>query len=160
MRRAWAFGAAAAVLALLLAAQPLLLSRPPALLIPGLADFRPAWNHGVSFSLFSQQTQAGRFLLLAALALLSLGVAVMAWRATSRLNAVALGLVLGGALGNLADRIRFDGAVFDFLFLHLGRVPLFVCNLPDIAISVGAALWAAEAFFRRQGDAEKGPPPL
>ena len=149
MTRALAFATAAATLALLLAVQPLLLSQPPAILIPGLADFRPAWNRGVSFSLFTQDTQAGRHVLMAALAALSLGVAAFAWRATSRLNAVALGLVLGGALGNLIDRVRFEGAVFDFLLLHLGAMPLFVCNLPDIAISAGAILWLAEAMLQK-----------
>jgi signal peptidase II len=145
--RAWAFGVAAVTLAALVAAQPLLLNRPPALLIPGLADFRPAWNRGVSFSLFTQDSQTGRILLMAALALLSAGVAFYAWRASSRLNAIAFGLILGGALGNLIDRARFEGAVFDFLFLHVGRWPLFVCNLPDIAISAGVVLLFVEALL-------------
>ena len=145
--RVWAFGVAAVTLAALVAAQPLLLNRPPALLIPGLADFRPAWNRGVSFSLFTQDSQTGRMMLMAALALLSAGVAFYAWRATSRLNAIAFGLILGGALGNLIDRARFEGAVFDFLFLHLGAMPLFVCNLPDIAISAGVVLLFVEALL-------------
>ena len=147
MKRALAFGIAAVTLAVLLVAQPLLLSRAPAILIPGLAEFRPAWNRGVSFSLFTQDSATGRILLMAALSALSLGVAVFAWRATSRLNAAAYGLLLGGALGNLIDRARFDGAVFDFLYLHLGGLPLFICNLPDIAISAGVVLLLAEAFF-------------
>jgi signal peptidase II len=143
--RFWAFGTAAATLAVCLLVQPLLLGRAPAVLIPGLADFEPAWNRGVSFSLFAQDSETGRALLMVALVALSIGVAVFAWRASSRLNAAAFGLVLGGALGNLIDRARFDGAVFDFLFLHLGRLPLFVCNLPDIAISAGVVLLFADA---------------
>ena len=121
---------------------------PEAVIIPGLADFQPAWNHGVSFSLFTQNSETGRYILIAVLAVISAAVAVMAWKAAHRLSAIAYGLVLAGALGNLVDRVRF-GAVFDFLFLHLGRTPLFVCNLPDIAISAGVLLLFAEALLER-----------
>jgi signal peptidase II len=86
--------------------------------------------------------------LMALTAAVSVGAAVMVWLATHRLSAVAYGLVLGGGLGNLIDRARF-GAVFDFLSLHLGGLPLFVCNLPDIAISAGFVLWFAQALLAR-----------
>jgi signal peptidase II len=117
-------------------------------LIPGLADFRPAWNRGVSFSLFVQNTDTGRHLLMAVLSVITIGVLILAWRAQNRLAAIALGLVLGGALGNLLDRGVYGG-VFDFLALHLGSVPLFVCNIPDIAISAGALLLVAETLMVR-----------
>jgi signal peptidase II len=145
-RRALGLGTAAIAFAAEWAAQPFLMARPPAMLIPGLADFRPALNRGVSFSLFAQDSDSGRYVLMAVVAAISAAVAVAVWRAASRLSAVAYGLVLGGALGNLADRARFGG-VFDFLSLHLGRVPLFICNLPDIAISAGVVLLFAEAFL-------------
>jgi signal peptidase II len=147
--RLLAFGLAAATLAANLAAQPLLMHLPPAGVIPGLADFHPIWNGGGSFGLFAQDSDNGRYLLMAALAMLSAGVAVAAWRwSASRFLAAAYGLVLGGALGNLADRARFHGAVFDFLSLHLGSQPLFVCNFPDIAISAGAVLFLAGEVIR------------
>jgi lipoprotein signal peptidase len=50
--------------------------------------------------------------------------------------AVAIGLIIGGALGNLVDRYLY-GAVFDFLVIRLGEITLFVCNLADIAITLG-----------------------
>ncbi len=118
-------------------------------LIPGLADFSPAWNRGVSFSLLVQDTDTGRHLLMAALSIITIGVLLFAWRARNRLTAVALGLVLGGALGNLLDRGLYGGGVFDFLALHLGSVPLFVCNIADIAISAGAVLLVAETLLVR-----------
>lgn len=118
-------------------------------LIPGLADFHPALNHGVSFSLFVQNTERGRYLLMAVLSIIVIGVLVMAWQSRNRLNATALGLVLGGAAGNLLDRILYGGGVFDFLALHLGSVPLFVCNFSDIAISAGVVLLAAEALLTK-----------
>jgi len=114
-------------------------------LIAGLADFRPAWNNGVSFGLFAQSTDTGCYLLIAALTVISIVVAVMAWRAPNFLAAAAFGLVLGGALGNLWDRGRYC-AVFDYLSLHLGNVPLFVCNFADIAISVGVLLLALDSL--------------
>ena len=121
-----------------------------AVLIAGLADFRPAWNNGVSFSLLAQDGATGRYLLMALLGVVTAGVFVVMWRATSRLSAAGLGLIAGGAMGNLLDRIRYDGAVFDFLALHLGRMPLFVCNLPDIFISAGVVLLLAESLFAKQ----------
>ena len=148
--RALGFGTAAAAFAAEWAAQPFLMAWPPGVIIPGLADFRPAWNRGVSFSLFTQDGDTGRYVLMAAIAAISAGVVVAMWRASSRLSSVAYGLVLGGALGNLADR-AFHGAVFDYLFLHLGQLPLFVCNFPDIAISAGVALLIAESLFVKDG---------
>ena len=153
--RLLAFGLAAATLAANLLVQLPLTHLPPAIIIPGLADFHPIWNRGVSFGLFAQDSDTGRTLLMAALAVLSAGVAVAAWRlSVSRLSATAYGVVLGGALGNLADRVRFHGAVFDYLFLHLGAVSLFVCNFSDIAISGGFALLLADGLLaERRGSA-------
>ena len=148
--RPLAFGLAVATLIANLAVQPLLMHLHPATLIPGLADFYPAWNRGVSFSLFTQDSQTGRIMLIMVLVVLSAGLAVAAWRwSTNRLSAIAYGLALGGALGNLADRMRFSGAVFDFLSLHLGSLSLFICNLPDIAISAGFVLLVAESLFAK-----------
>ena len=121
-------------------------------LIPGLADFAPTFNRGVSFGLLAQNSPAGCHMLIALLVAITLGVAIMAWRATTLIASAAYGLILGGALGNLFDRL-FNGpacAVFDFLALHLGKIPLFVCNFPDIAISAGVVLLLVEALFTKQ----------
>ena len=120
-----------------------------AVLIPGLLDYAQVWNRGVSFGLFRQDSDAGRYFLIAVLAAIAIGVSILAWRATNRLTAAAYGLIVGGALGNLVDR-AFHGAVFDYLFLHLGRLPLFVCNFPDIAISAGVALLILESFLAKE----------
>jgi signal peptidase II len=117
-------------------------------IIPGLADFHHAWNRGVSFSLLTQSSDGGRYLLMAGLATISVVVAVMAWRSTTWWAAAGYGLILGGALGNLIDRAAYK-AVFDFLYLHLGDTPLFVCNFADIAISAGVVLLLAESLFAK-----------
>jgi len=124
-----------------------------AVLIPGLLDFSQVWNRGVSFGLFRQDGDIGRYFLIAVLAAIAIGVSVLAWRATNRLTAAAYGLIVGGALGNLADR-AVHGAVFDYLFLHLGRVPLFVCNFPDIAISAGVVLLIGESLLTKEAVAD------
>ena len=108
-------------------------------IIPGLADFHPVGNRCVSFSLFCQNSDTGQHLLMALLVVIIAVVTVLAWRATNRLAAAGFGLIIGGALGNLIDRV-FHGAVFDYLALHLGSVQLFVCNFSDIAISAGVLL--------------------
>jgi lipoprotein signal peptidase len=137
-----AFAGVALLLSLLIE-NMLMPVRARVVLFPGLLDFAQTWNRGVSFSLLWQNGDTGRYVLIAALAVVATGVGVLAWRAANGLAATGYGLIVGGALGNLVDRGLY-GAVFDYLFLHLGRVPLFVCNLPDIAISAGVILIVAE----------------
>jgi len=150
-RRTAAAGVAALALAANIVFQRFLMNggAEGRVLIPGLADFRPAWNRGVSFSLFVQDSALGWHLLVALLAVISAVVAVLMLRASSRLAAMGYALILGGALGNLRDRVLYDGAVFDFLALRLGRMPLFVCNLPDIFISAGAVLVLLDSLLER-----------
>jgi signal peptidase II len=141
--------AALAVLALLLnfaIERFLAAARAPLVLIPGLLDYAPTLNRGVSFGLLRQDSDTGRLTLIAVLAMVAAFVAFLAWRSANRLQATGYGLVVGGALGNLADRFR-GGAVFDYLFLHLGQVSLFVFNFSDAAISAGALVLAADAFL-------------
>ena len=118
-------------------------------LIPGLADFAPTFNRGVSFGLLAQNSPVGCRLLIALLVVIILAVAIMAWRASTLIASAGYGLILGGALGNLFDRLLNGAAcaVFDFLALHLGKIPLFVCNFPDIAISAGVVLLLADSLW-------------
>ena len=116
-------------------------------LIPGLADFRPTLNRGVSFGLLAPDSAVEFHFLIALLVTISIAVAVMAWRASTSIASAGFGFILGGALGNLFDRLLNDGAVFDFLDLHLGRLPLFVCNFADVAITAGVALLLVDQLF-------------
>jgi signal peptidase II len=89
--------------------------------------------------------EAAWILVLVALAI----TGAMAWwlaRAPSRLVAAALGLVIGGALGNVVDRIRF-GAVFDFVDLHVAGWHWPAFNVADAAIVAGAGLLLLDALF-------------
>ena len=100
----------------------------------GTLDLELSRNTGASFSLF----QGKAFVLVPVAAVLVAVLAVLAWRAPTAGRAAILGLILGGALGNLADRFfRGDhGAVVDFVALHFW--PTF--NVADASIVVGCVL--------------------
>ncbi len=133
-----------------------------ALELSGVFDLTMVWNPGVSFGLLS----AGSAIQVFGLVLFSLGLAgFMAWwlaRATRPLTALGLGLIIGGALGNVVDRALY-GAVVDFLdfsgpWLRVGGLDVgfpYVFNVADAAINVGVASlvadWALEERARRAG---------
>jgi signal peptidase II len=110
--------------------------------ISGVFDLSMVWNYGVSFGFLRAGDGIGQW----ALVLLQTGIAAVfaSWlRSASRpLTVWALGLVIGGALGNVVDRIRF-GAVVDFLDFSGMYFP-WVFNVADAAITVGAVLLAAD----------------
>lgn len=105
-----------------------------------------AWNTGVSFSMFNNLGSAGIYILSG----FSLFVALMllCWlkKEQSRYMQIALGLIIGGALGNVIDRLRF-GAVFDFLDVHVGFHHWPAFNLADSFICIGAVLVLASGLF-------------
>lgn len=112
-----------------------------------ILDFVLVWNRGVSFGVGNTPSiwsTIGFAAVAVAIVLVLLG-----WMARTRhaLLGLALGLIVGGAVGNLADRLRF-GAVVDFLYVHIGGFdwwPAF--NLADSAIVVGAVLLAIDSLF-------------
>ncbi|MBV8474614.1 MAG: signal peptidase II [Hyphomicrobiales bacterium] len=109
-------------------------------------NFTLRWNPGVSFSLFAQDTAAGRWMLLAVTAAVTVFLAVWLWRARSVLTCLGLGAIIGGALGNAYDRFAY-GAVADFLDLHLGARHFFVFNGADAAINIGVVLLILDGLF-------------
>ena len=103
------------------------------------------WNRGVSFGLF-QADDAGRWILAAFSLAVAAALALWARRVDRPVLATALGLVIGGAIGNLIDRVRL-GAVADFIDVSgLGFFP-WVFNVADSAISVGVILLIADSFI-------------
>jgi signal peptidase II len=115
-------------------------------LIPGFLDIRYMWNRGISFSLFWQSNEAGSLALSLCILGLTIAVLVYALRTDRPLLSGALGLIVGGAAGNLIDRVLYN-AVFDFLFVHIGAIHLFICNIGDILISCGFLGVAADALW-------------
>lgn len=107
--------------------------------------FSQVCNKGVSFGLFSSESLLGRLALILFSLVISGFVAQWLWTSRRLLPAIALGLILGGALGNVIDRALF-GHVFDFLdFSGLGFPWIF--NVADSGITVGVALLVADVFF-------------
>ena len=125
--------------------------RPPIHVLP-MFQLTMVWNPGVSFGLLRADSMTGRWVLV--LFALAVVVALGAWArgATRPLTAAALGLVMGGAIGNnLIDRVRF-GAVADFLDFHSLMFP-WIFSLADSSISVGVALLLLDSMFRPKADA-------
>jgi signal peptidase II len=119
------------------------------------------WNRGVTFGLLTSFGAWGH-LLLAALAI-AVVAALGVWlrRAESRMVAVALGAIAGGAIGNVIDRLRF-GAVVDFIDAHLstrwGDVHWYVFNLADAAIVCGVAALVIDSQWPRRAARAEGCP--
>ena len=121
-------------------------------------DLVLTWNTGISYGLFQQSGPFGQWALLA----LKLVAVVLLWiwlaRAGSRLTALSLGLIIGGALGNAVDRLAY-GAVFDFALFHITTATWsfrwYVFNLADVAIVAGVIGLLYESLFA--GHAAKAP---
>lgn len=117
-------------------------------------DFTLVHNYGVSLGLFQADSPLGRWILVAVTALIAAIVTRWLWTEKSRSDAVGLGLILGGAVGNILDRIRL-GHVTDFLDLHFGEFrPFLVFNIADAAITIGVLILLARAFLAK-GDGNK-----
>ena len=107
-------------------------------------------NPGISLGFLRADSETARWLLVAMTAAIAAGVLSWMWREGRRWDQAALGLVLGGALGNILDRVRL-GYVIDYADLHFGEwSPFLVFNLADAAISAGVIALLARAFLVRE----------
>lgn len=120
--------------------------------IASFFDLVMVWNTGVSYGLLSTHVQEW-------LIALSVGIAALLWMwacgARSALAAAALGMVIGGALGNAADRLA-RGAVADFFFFHYQSFSWYVFNVADIAIVAGVALLMYDSVVMGERDNRRG----
>lgn len=116
-------------------------------------DLRWVENYGVSMGFLVAGSNAERWMLVGMTGLIAAAIVVWIWREKARADIVALGLVLGGAIGNIADRSRL-GYVADFLDLHIGNWhPFLVFNVADAAITIGVLLLVVRALFVRESKA-------
>ncbi|MDQ8755689.1 signal peptidase II [Sphingosinicella sp. LHD-64] len=136
---------------------PLNLENQPGQTISITSFFDLHWveNTGVSLGLLSAGSEGGRWLLVAMTAGIALFVAIWLWRERRRDDSIALAMILGGALGNILDRVRF-GYVVDFADLHFGEWrPFLVFNVADAAITIGVLLLLVRALLMRDGKDKK-----
>lgn len=106
-------------------------------------------NFGVSMGFFHADSVTMRWALVAMTVAISIFVAVWMWREKARDDVIALGMVLGGAVGNIADRMRL-GYVVDYADLHIGSWrPFLIFNLADAAITIGVLILLARAILLR-----------
>ena len=103
-------------------------------------------NQGVTFGLFKAGGGWGPLLLVAVAVAIVAALGVWLRRAESRLVAVSLGAIAGGALGNVLDRLRF-GWVVDFIHFHVGGWSWYVFNVADAAIVCGVAALVLEGLL-------------
>jgi signal peptidase II len=95
-----------------------------------------AWNRGISYGLFQQDGDLGRWLLVVISFVAAIWLGRWMWRETRRLTVVSLALIVGGALGN----------GLDFVHLHHGSLSWYIFNIADAAIVVGVAALLYESF--------------
>ena len=120
--------------------------------------FTRTHNFGVSLGMFTAQSAEMRLALIAVTGLIALAVAIWMLREKALGDIAALGLVLGGALGNIVDRARL-GYVLDYADLHFGDFrPFLVFNVADAAITIGVLIVLARSLFMREKPAEPQSP--
>ncbi len=107
-------------------------------------------NYGVSMGFFHADSDLMRWALVVMTGAIASFVAIWMWRERNRDDVLALGLVLGGAIGNIIDRARL-GHVVDYADFHLGDWrPFLIFNLADAAITVGVLILLARAILLRE----------
>ena len=113
-------------------------------------DLVLAWNIGISFGWFQNDSQIAQIALMAIKAAAVIALAVWMARSRTVMATVALGLIIGGAIGNAIDRVAY-GAVVDFALFHLqiggNTFNWYVFNLADVAIVAGVAALLYDSFL-------------
>lgn len=116
-------------------------------------DIILTWNKGIGFGLLQAHSLWGKMLLIGIALAISTVLGIWLWRTTDKLLLISLSIIIGGAIGNIIDRLRF-GAVVDFIYVHvyiLGyHFPAF--NIADSAITVGVCLLLIESYVRKKSD--------
>jgi len=112
-------------------------------------DLVLAWNVGISFGWFQDDSQLAQIVLMIIKAVAVIVLAIWMARSRTQLATVALGLIIGGAIGNAIDRFAY-GAVLDFALFHLqfagNTFNWYVFNLADVAIVAGVAALLYDSF--------------
>lgn len=126
------------------------LARRGAVKVTPFFDLVLAWNIGISFGWLQNDSQAAQLALMAVKVLAVVALAIWMARSHTRLATIALGLIIGGAIGNSIDRLAY-GAVVDFALFHIeiggNTYNWYVFNLADVAIVAGVAGLLYDSFL-------------
>ena len=123
-----------------------LLKDQPEMVILPVFSLVTRYNTGISFSILATDHASGPWLFALLATLIALGLLIWLSQTADRVPAVGLAFVIGGAIGNVIDRVR-EGAVLDFLLFHWNELAWPAFNLADSAIFVGVALLIYDGVF-------------
>jgi signal peptidase II len=123
------------------------LQQPPRMIeVTSFFNLVLVWNWGISFGILNRESSLAPWLFVALAGAVSIALILWLRRVSRSFLALAVGLVLGGALGNLIDRLRFR-AVVDFLDFHAGSYHWPTFNIADSAITVGILCLAVHSLL-------------
>lgn len=117
-------------------------------------DIVLVWNRGISYGLFQQDSDWGRWGLVVITIIAAVALWIWSTRVTTKALAFSLALIIGGAIGNGIDRLVF-GAVFDFIHFHVGDFSWYVFNLADVWIVAGVVGLLYDSFRNGPNSAAK-----
>jgi signal peptidase II len=107
------------------------------------------WNYGVSFGMLNSAPEISTWLLPCVVTVIITGLLIWLFRIESLRQAIGLGFIIGGAIGNLIDRLHF-GAVADFLDFHIWGYHWPAFNIADSAITIGALTLVLDTLNTRE----------
>lgn len=126
-----------------------LMNPPRVIEITPFFNFVMWWNKGVTFGLFASAPGWGRWVMVVLALVIAVVLVIWLVKVNDKIPALGIGLVIGGAVGNVIDRTRF-GAVADFLDFHVGALHWPAFNLADATITIGVGLMLIDAFIERR----------
>ena len=131
----------------------LIFSPPRQIVLTSFLNLTPVWNSGISFGLFQNQQLVGKLIIPVLAVLVVLWLFFTLYELTA-LQRFAAGLIAGGAMGNVIDRLRFERVV-DFVDVHIGTYHWPAFNLADSAIFLGVVFWMYAIIVTAQPRGEK-----
>jgi signal peptidase II len=135
---------------------PIQLPQRGQIVLAPVLNLSMVWNRGVTFGLLTGFGAWGHLLLAGVAICVVAALGVWLRRAETRLAAIALGAIAGGAIGNVIDRLRY-GAVVDFIDAHIGDLHWYVFNLADAAIVCGVIALVIDSRWPRRAPADQSP---
>ena len=116
------------------------------IVITSFFKFIYTWNYGISFGMFSQYLEYSNYILLVLNSLIIMYLMYILLNTSRPLSIISFNLIIGGAIGNLVDRV-LHGAVFDFIYFHYQNYSFPAFNLADSFITIGAILFCYDYFI-------------